>query len=79
MPIKKLSTGSSGSSRSATRKPTTPPKPTVVRPRVTRDRGPIAQLGDKVCVELPESALKEAQRGHGGWSMRMKEVVNNII
>lgn len=33
------------------------------------------QVGDKVCVNLPEVALKEVQRGHGGWSMRMKEYI----
>ncbi|KAL3861980.1 hypothetical protein ACJMK2_007986 [Sinanodonta woodiana] len=31
--------------------------------------------GDKVCVELPESALRELQRGHGGWSMSMTECI----
>jgi hypothetical protein len=36
---------------------------------------PKLQIGDNVCVDLPEVALKEVQRGHGGWSMRMKEVI----
>ncbi|KAK3599548.1 hypothetical protein CHS0354_035782 [Potamilus streckersoni] len=31
--------------------------------------------GDTVCVELPESALRELQRGHGGWSLRMTECI----
>ena len=30
--------------------------------------------GDKVCVQLMEVALKDLQRGHGGWSMRMADV-----
>ena len=25
-------------------------------------------------VDMPEEALKEVQRGHGGWSIRMAEV-----
>lgn len=45
----------------------------LVRPKSAL--GPKLQIGDKVCVELPEIALKEVQRGHGGWSMRMKEVL----
>lgn len=40
---------------------------------------PKIQIGENVCVELPEMALKEAQRGHGGWSMRMEEVFNITI
>ncbi|XP_060573525.1 E3 ubiquitin-protein ligase MIB2-like [Ruditapes philippinarum] len=36
---------------------------------------PKLQIGDNVCVDLPEVALKEVQRGHGGWSMRMKEYI----
>jgi len=34
----------------------------------------VFKVGDKVCVELPIEALKEVQRGHGGWSMSMSDV-----
>ena len=67
-PIKKVST---------TRKPDIAPKPTrplTGRMRAVREKNLVPQLGDKVCVALSEMSLKEAQRGHGGWSMRMKEV-----
>ncbi|KAH3783586.1 hypothetical protein DPMN_161528 [Dreissena polymorpha] len=33
------------------------------------------QVGDKVCVAIPESTLKELQRGHGGWSLRMADCI----
>lgn len=58
------------------------PKDSVKRQSIRRqassNAGPSPQkpqIGDKVCVDLPEAALKEAQRGHGGWSMRMKEYI----
>ncbi|XP_069101873.1 E3 ubiquitin-protein ligase MIB2-like [Argopecten irradians] len=36
-------------------------------------------VGDKVCVHLPPDALKEVQRGHGGWSMRMSECIGETM
>lgn len=30
--------------------------------------------GDKCVIDIPEEPLKELQRGHGGWSIRMSEV-----
>ncbi|XP_052760434.1 E3 ubiquitin-protein ligase MIB2-like isoform X2 [Mya arenaria] len=57
---------------STTAKPAMKPKPSIRRQASTMTR---AQVGDKVCVELPEAALKEMQKGHGGWSMRMKDYI----
>lgn len=37
------------------------------------------QPGDKVCIDVPEAVLKEIQRGHGGYSARMKEVRECLI
>ena len=50
---------------------TPPPPPPRPKARVM----PSFKVGDKVCIELPEMDLKEKQRGHGGWSLRMKEVI----
>ncbi|XP_033725516.1 E3 ubiquitin-protein ligase MIB2-like [Pecten maximus] len=36
-------------------------------------------VGDKVCVHLPPESLKEVQRGHGGWSMRMSECIGETM
>ena len=49
-------------------KPQAPPKPQP------SEEGGSFKPGDKVCVQLMEIALKSAQRGHGGWSMRMADV-----
>ncbi|KAJ8321090.1 hypothetical protein KUTeg_002677 [Tegillarca granosa] len=38
----------------------------------------ILKIGDKVCVDIPEKALKEVQKGHGGWSLRMTECIGNV-
>jgi hypothetical protein len=35
----------------------------------------VLHVGDRVCVFLPAEELKEVQRGRGGWSMRMTEVI----
>jgi hypothetical protein len=35
----------------------------------------VLHVGDRVCVFLPATELKEVQRGRGGWSMRMTEVI----
>lgn len=45
------------------------PKPTPSGPAGT------LKPGDKVCVQFMEIALKDAQRGHGGWSMRMADYI----
>jgi hypothetical protein len=38
----------------------------------------VLHVGDRVCVFLPATELKELQRGRGGWSMRMTEVIMSI-
>jgi hypothetical protein len=35
----------------------------------------VLHVGDRVCVFLPAEELKGVQRGRGGWSMRMIEVI----
>ena len=35
----------------------------------------VLHVGDRVCVFLPAKELKGVQRGRGGWSMRMIEVI----
>ena len=35
----------------------------------------VLHVGDRVCVFLPATELREVQRGRGGWSMRMTEVI----
>ncbi|XP_021360864.1 E3 ubiquitin-protein ligase MIB2-like [Mizuhopecten yessoensis] len=60
---------------------------TGIRPKVTNTPNapnptpPRSQfkVGDKVCVHLPAESLKEVQRGHGGWSMRMSECVGETM
>jgi hypothetical protein len=39
----------------------------------------VLHVGDRVCVFLPATELKEVQRGRGGWSMRMTEVNMSYI
>ena len=34
----------------------------------------LLKKGDKCVIDMPETPLKELQRGHGGWSIRMSEV-----
>ena len=42
----------------------------------TMDSGPF-QIGDRVQVLLDMNSLRDAQIGHGGWSVKMNEVTLN--
>lgn len=37
----------------------------------------VLHVGDRVCVFLPATELREVQRGRGGWTMRMTEVTTS--
>ncbi|KAL4221756.1 hypothetical protein ACF0H5_020011 [Mactra antiquata] len=58
-------------------KPGSTKSPLPLLPTLRRVKTIIPQLqpGDKVCLGLPEIALKEVQKGHGGWSMRMRDYI----
>ena len=65
-------------------KPAVKPKPNITpkpeqKPTNTTEYRPSETFGslkpgDKVCVQLMELELKDAQRGHGGWSLSMADV-----
>lgn len=38
----------------------------------------LLKKGDKCVIDMPEVPLKELQRGHGGWSIRMSECIGEI-
>ncbi|XP_056006019.1 E3 ubiquitin-protein ligase MIB2-like isoform X2 [Ostrea edulis] len=38
----------------------------------------LLKKGDKCVIDMPEQPLKELQRGHGGWSIRMSECIGEI-
>nr|XP_022342890.1 E3 ubiquitin-protein ligase MIB2-like isoform X2 [Crassostrea virginica] len=38
----------------------------------------LLKKGDKCVIDMPETPLKELQRGHGGWSIRMSECIGEI-
>ncbi|XP_061163055.1 E3 ubiquitin-protein ligase MIB2-like isoform X1 [Saccostrea echinata] len=38
----------------------------------------VLKKGDKCVIDMPEQPLKELQRGHGGWSVRMSECIGEV-
>ncbi|XP_052715611.1 E3 ubiquitin-protein ligase MIB2-like isoform X1 [Crassostrea angulata] len=47
---------------------------------ISMEKSPESLLnkGDKCVIDIPEEPLKELQRGHGGWSIRMSECIGEI-